>query len=85
MPNVTLFQPNISYAGEARGEGHADTVTDKGRKLYADHPGDTAKFMQVSADHIGGKEGDAYYFLVASSKDVICGCGDQQPKLARAS
>jgi hypothetical protein len=42
---------------------------------------DTAKFLQDAADHIGGKEGDAYYFLVASSKDVICGCGDQ-PKLS---
>ena len=44
-------------------------------------PGDTAKFVQESADRIGGKQGDAYYFLVASSKDVICGCEDQ-PKLS---
>lgn len=43
--------------------------------------GDTAKFVQDAADRIGGREGDAYYFLVASSKDVICGCEDQ-PKLS---
>lgn len=47
---------------------------------FGEH-GDTAKFLQDSADRIGGKEGDAYYFLVASSKDVICGCGDQ-PQLS---
>ena len=49
-------------------------------KWFGD-PGDTAKFLQESADRIGGKQGDAYYFLVASSKDVICGCEDQ-PKLS---
>ena len=142
----------INYAGEARGDGYADTVSEKGWKLYEDRtaeaeksledaaalpvkcpesylvklniaqnqswgkerilalfseasafepgyyyygrvvamllepkwfggPGDTAKFLQDAADHIGGKEGDAYYFLVASDKGVVCGCEDQ-PKLS---
>jgi hypothetical protein len=145
---VALAWAWIVYAGEARGTGYADTVSEKGWKLYeertaeaekvleeaaalpvkcpesylvklniAQHqswareriialfgeasafepgyyyygravamlleprwfgePGDTAKFLQETADGIGGKEGDAYYFLVASSKDVICGCQDQ--------
>jgi len=150
---VALAWAWIGYAGEARGNGYAGTVSEKGWKLYAERtaeaekaledaaalpacpesyavkfniaenqswgkerilalfdeasafepgysfyygravamllepkwfgePGDTAKFLQDSADRIGGKDGDAYYFLVASSKDVICGCGDQQPKLS---
>lgn len=149
---VALARAWIGYADEARGDGYADTVSEKGWKLYGERtaeaekaldeaavlpvkcpefysvkfniaenqswgkerilalfdeasafepgyyyygravamllepkwfgePGDTAKFLQDSADRIGGKEGDAYYFLVASSKDVICGCQDQ-PKLS---
>lgn len=149
---VALASAWIHYATEARGDGYANTVSQKGWKLYAERTaeaekvldqaeslpvkcpesyivklniaqhqswgkerilalfdealafepgyyyygravammlepqwfgerGDTAKFLQDSADRIGGKEGDAYYFLVASSKDVICGCGDQ-PKLS---
>lgn len=149
---VGLASALIGYAGEARGHGYADSVSEKGWKLYEERtaeaekvlddaealpvrcpefyivklniagsqswgkqrilalfrealgfepgyyyygravamwlepkwfgePGDTAKFMQEVADHIGGQEGDAYYFLVASSKDVICGCQDQ-PKLS---
>jgi hypothetical protein len=149
---VALASAWIGYAHEARGNGYADTVSDKGWKLYAERteeaekvledaaalpvkcpesyivklniaqnqswgkerilalfaeasafepgyyyygrsvamlleprwfgdPGDTAKFLQDAADRIGGKEGDAYYFFVASSKDVICGC-DDQPELS---
>jgi hypothetical protein len=149
---VALASAWIAYAGEARGDGYSDTVTEKGWKLYEERTaeaekvledaaalpvkcpesyivklniaqnqswgkerilalfaeasefepgyyyygrgvamllepkwfgdsGDTAKFLQEAADRIGGKEGDAYYFLVASSKDVICGCEDQ-PKLS---
>ena len=40
-------------------------------------PGDTEKFLREVADHIGGEKGDAFYFQVASSKDVLCGCQDQ--------
>lgn len=149
---VALAWAWINYAGEARGEGYAETVSQKGWKLYEERTaaaekvledaaalpvtcpesylvklniaqnqswgkerilalfgeasafepgyyyygravamllepkwfgdsGDTAKFLQDAADRLGGKEGDAYYFLVASSKDVICGCQDQ-PKLS---
>jgi hypothetical protein len=149
---VALAWAWISYAGQARGDGYADTVSEKGWKLYAERtaeaekvledaaalpvkcpesyivkfniaqnqswgkerilalfaeasafepgyyyygrsvamllepkwfgdPGDTAKFLQDTSDRIGGNEGDAYYFLVASSKDVICGCEDQ-PRLS---
>lgn len=149
---VALASAWIRYASEARGEGYADTVSEKGWKLYEERTaeaekvlddaaalpvtcpesyivklniaqnqswrkerilalfgeasafepgyyyfgravamllepkwvgetGDTAKFLQDAADRIGGKEGDAYYFLVASSKDVICGCEDQ-PRLS---
>jgi hypothetical protein len=149
---VALASAWIGYAGEARGHGYTDTVSEKGWKLYEERTaeaekvledaaalpvkcpesyivklniaqnqswekerilalfgeasvfepgyyyygravamllepkwfgesGDTAKVLQDAADRIGGKEGDAYYFLVASSKDVICGCQDQ-PKLS---
>lgn len=145
---VALAWAWISYADDARGEGYADTVSDKGWKLYAERTakaekvldeaaalpvkcpefynvkfniaenqswgkekilalfreasafepgyyyygravamllepkwfgesGDTAKFLQNAADRIGGEKGDAYYFLVASSRDVVCGCQDQ--------
>jgi hypothetical protein len=40
-------------------------------------PGDTEKFVQEIADHIGGEQGDIFYFQVASSNDLICGCQDQ--------
>lgn len=145
---VALASAWIHYAGAARGNGYADTVSDNGWKLYEERtaeaervlrdaaalpvtcpesyivklniaqdqswskqrilalfdealafergyfyygravamllepkwfgePGDTAKFLQDAADRVGGGEGDAYYFLVASSKDVMCGCEDQ--------
>lgn len=149
---VALASAWIGYAGQARGDGYSDTVSEKGWKLYEQRTaeaeqvlegaaalpakcpefyavefdiaknqsweierihelfddasafepgyyyygralamllepkwfgqsGDTAKFVQQAADRIGGKEGDAYYFLVASSKNVLCGCEDQ-PKLS---
>ncbi|MGB8580681.1 MAG: DUF4034 domain-containing protein [Candidatus Sulfotelmatobacter sp.] len=40
-------------------------------------PGDTEKFVQEIADHIGREQGDIFYFQVASSNDLICGCQDQ--------
>jgi hypothetical protein len=40
-------------------------------------PGDTEKFVQGISDHIGGEQGDIFYFQVASSNDLICGCEDQ--------
>jgi hypothetical protein len=43
--------------------------------------GDTEKFMGETADRIGGEKGDAFYFQVASSSDIVCGCRDQ-PKLS---
>jgi hypothetical protein len=49
-------------------------------KWFGD-PGDTEKFMEDVADRIGGEKGDAFYFQVASSSDVICGC-DNQPQLS---
>jgi len=67
------FEPGYYYYGR----GVAMLLEPK----WFGEPGETAKFLQESADRIGGREGDAYYFLVASSKDVICGCEDQ-PELS---
>lgn len=70
---ASAFEPGYYYYGRA--------VAMLLEPQWFGEPGDTAKFLQDAADRIGGKEGDAYYFLVASSKDVICGCQDQ-PKLS---
>jgi len=40
--------------------------------------GDSAKFAQASADHMGGKEGDILYYLIAAS--LICDCGNENPQ-----
>lgn len=40
--------------------------------------GDAAKFAQASADHMGGKEGDILYYLIAAS--LICDCGNENPQ-----
>lgn len=46
---------------------------------WSGEPGDTEKFMEEAADHIGGKRGDILYFQVATY--VICGC-DEDPHLS---
>jgi Domain of unknown function (DUF4034) len=43
--------------------------------------GATEKFTQDVADRVGGEQGDALYFEVASADYVICGCGDN-PKMS---
>lgn len=67
------FEPGYYYYGRA--------VAMLLEPKWFGEEGDTAKFVQDEADRIGGKEGDAYYFQLASTKDVICGCEDQ-PKLS---
>ena len=142
---VALASAWLAYAGEARGGGLSETVSESGWKLYAERtaqaeqiledastlpvqcpewyvamlgvgqnqswgatrlralfdkamafdpgyyyygqimawllepkwfgkPGDTAKFVEEVADRIGGEKGDAFYFQVASSNEVICLC-----------
>jgi hypothetical protein len=43
--------------------------------------GDTEKFVQETADRIGGDKGDILYFQVAAADYVICGC-DDNPRLS---
>lgn len=43
--------------------------------------GDTEKFLQETADGIGGDQGDILYFQVASANYVIC-CCDDNPHLS---
>jgi hypothetical protein len=43
---------------------------------WSGQEGDTEKFLQETADRIGGDYGDILYFQVASANYVICGCDD---------
>lgn len=67
------FEPGYYYYGRA--------VAMLLEPKWSGEVGDTAKFMEKVADQMGGEKGDAFYFQVASSKDVICGCEDQ-PQLS---
>lgn len=67
------FEPGYYYYGRA--------VAMMLEPRWFGEPGDAAKFMEEEANRIGGKGGDAYYFQVASTKDVICGCAED-PKLS---
>lgn len=44
-------------------------------------PGDTEKFLQQLADHIGGDRGDIFYFQVANTPGLLCSC-DEDPHLS---
>ena len=46
--------------------------------------GDTERFVQETADRIGGDQGDILYFQVASADYVICGGCEQDPVLSVA-
>jgi hypothetical protein len=48
---------------------------------WSGEEGATEKFTQEVADRVGGDQGDALYFEVASADYVICGCGDN-PKMS---
>jgi hypothetical protein len=48
---------------------------------WAGEAGDTERFMQEIADRIGGDRGDIFYFQVALTPGLICGCEDE-PKLS---
>ncbi len=48
---------------------------------WSGEEGATEKFTQDVADRVGGDQGDALYFEVASADYVICGCGDN-PKMS---
>jgi hypothetical protein len=48
---------------------------------WSGEEGATEKFTQEVADRVGGDQGDALYFEVASANYVICGCGDD-PKMS---
>jgi len=48
---------------------------------WSGNAGDTEKFVQVTADRIGGDKGDILYFQVAAADYVICGC-DNNPQLS---
>jgi hypothetical protein len=45
-------------------------------------PGDTEKFIQETADRIGGDQGDIFYYQVASSSTVLCGGCEDDPQLS---
>jgi hypothetical protein len=49
---------------------------------WSGEEGDTEKFVQEIADRIGGDKGDILYFQVAAASYVICGCGDDNPRLS---
>jgi len=56
---------------------YADSILPK----WGGEQGETERFMQESADHIGGDAGDILYFRVAGT--LFCGCqDDQQLKLS---
>jgi len=48
---------------------------------WSGEEGATEKFAQDVADRVGGEQGDALYFEVASADYVICGCEDD-PKMS---
>ena len=48
---------------------------------WSGNAGDTEKFVQETADRIGGDKGDILYFQVAAADYVICGC-DNNPDLS---
>jgi hypothetical protein len=48
---------------------------------WSGEEGATEKFTQEVADRVGGSQGDALYFEIASADYVICGCGDN-PKMS---
>ncbi|MCU1302187.1 MAG: hypothetical protein JWQ87_2471 [Candidatus Sulfotelmatobacter sp.] len=48
---------------------------------WAGKAGETDRFMQEIADRIGGDQGDIFYFQVALTPGLICGCEDE-PKLS---
>ena len=48
---------------------------------WAGEAGDTERFMQEIADRIGGDQGDIFYFQVALTPHLICGC-EEEPKLS---
>ena len=48
---------------------------------WSGEEGATEKFTQDVADRVGGEQGDALYFEVASADYVICGCADD-PKMS---
>jgi len=67
------FEPGYYYYGR----GVAMLLEPK----WFGEEGDTEKFMQRVADNIGSEKGDAFYFHVASSNDIVCGC-EHQPRLS---
>ena len=70
---AVTFEPGYYYYGRA--------VAMMLEPRWFGEPGDAAKFVEEEANRIGGKAGDAYYFQLASTKDVICGC-EEDPKLS---
>ena len=56
---------------------YADSILPK----WGGEEGEVEKFLQESADHVGGDAGDSLYFRVAAT--LYCGCeNDQQLKLS---
>jgi hypothetical protein len=68
------FEPGYYYASRAM-------AYDLLPKWFGE-PGDTEKFVQEIADRVGGDRGDALYYEIASANYVICGCGNDDPKLS---
>jgi hypothetical protein len=67
------FEPDYYYS--------ASILANYLQPQWAGEAGDTERFMQEIADRIGGDRGDIFYFQVALTPHLICGCEDQ-PKLS---
>lgn len=65
------FEPDYYYYAQA----HALLVEPR----WFGAPGDAEKFIEQTADHLGGDKGDIFYFQVANG--VVCGC-EQDPHLS---
>jgi hypothetical protein len=67
------FEPDYFYS--------ARVLANYLQPKWAGEAGDTERFIQEIADRIGGDRGDIFYFQVALTPHLICGCEDE-PKLS---
>jgi len=61
------FEPDYYYYYRFQ----ADSLLPK----WGGEEGDTARFAEAAADHIGGKNGDMVYFQIASA--IVCACSNE--------
>lgn len=68
---ASKFEPGYYY--------YARMLANALQPKWSGEPGDSEKFVQETADRIGGDEGDILYFQVGAK--LICGCEDE-PQLS---